>query len=175
MDNPFSEMTTSNPKALAPVARHCDRWPMMMSKHPLRCDPHDRLWEMDLGIAVPIKMSEQARWKPDAAGWLAVSLYEHVEDMCAAGVSLVLDKDRELPLREYLGPFTADNVRRWWEFAWPLFDASYPQPSAIPELAALVPATSKRKVSATRQRLLGRKAFLPNRRLPGKLILTCKA
>ncbi len=145
----LGQMTATDPATMRPIARKQTRWPMMMSTHPLNCDPVEWLEQIELGKATNLTLDRFSKWKPDAAARIAYDLYSHLEFL--RGEGLVVDGT---PFEKILPDFSRETSSVWWGWAWHFLTKTYPHPEQVTELDALVMGPSKRKSAGRRKQAI---------------------
>lgn len=140
----LSQITKANPTAVQPVARHCGRWPIMRSTHPLNSDSDSILQEIGLNEdGLPICLDKDAKWKLDTAGTIAIHLLEYLLSDWNDNPQCVFAGNKVARLKEVLPPFSQDSAPKWWTLAECVFLRSYPEPHKVSELAAICTTPSR--------------------------------
>lgn len=142
-------MMLENPKALAPLARKRNLWPMLRSVHPLLNDSDELLDKIELGSDVPLEMHSGAKWKADHASDVAIQLQLYLQEQRTADVLFVF-KNRKIKAKKYLPDFNRESAPTWWEVARFCLLAAYPKPQENWKLAKIV--TTKNRTTPGRKR-----------------------
>lgn len=131
-------LARANPKALRPLARAVNRWPLMRDRNPKNSDPDTILTALELGDDLGMQSDRFSKWKPDFACSVAGSLILRIKRLVSEGT---------LPLPA----FTRETVPKWWKVAEAELLRSYPAPETIAELDALCTEPSKRRTAGRRR------------------------
>jgi hypothetical protein len=140
----LSQMVRAKPKSFRPIARHYYQWPLMRSTHPLNSDSDVLLRAIELSKG-PLRFDKSSKWKPGHAALIAIDLVNHIESIRQQDVT-----DGKRKFSDFLPPFSTATVNQWWTLAKRFLLTSYPHPEAVPEIAQIVNARSKKRRSSGR-------------------------
>lgn len=140
----LSQLAAENPEAFRPIARKKARWPLMQSTHPRNCDKAELLTRIELGADIPVQLDKYSKWKPDYAGEIAISLFEHLQFIRSENITIKDLGKKEAPFSKLLPPFSKDTAPQWWHIAEQFLLRSYPEPQKILEFKRIVSTDTKR-------------------------------
>ncbi len=147
----LNAMALRMPKALEPVAGRLNRWPVMKSTHKGLSEPDVVIMQVGLAKLLPVNLgqnphSKEPKWTHGPTARVAMALVNFLWKLRADEAEFLIIKSADGTKKHRITdllPLPVMDGEIWWSLARSYFDVSYPDPAAVPELAACCQSKTK--------------------------------